>query len=164
MAAGVRFSPQVIPFILTFVAMFYAAQGAFVSFIHLWYGKSYRQVEFVMDEWRENAGHPYVAGHLAPGAEPSPFHLPGRVADGKRVLEEAPGVTFEAGKLVKVWYSPDAPFTSYNGESANGVPVDALPERPGWGRFLLGVVLTIAAAVLGFLTTGWVGTRFARLG
>lgn len=158
----IRFSPQVIPFMLTFVAMFFAAQGAFVSLVHLWYGDSYRQVEFVMDEWRPNEGYPYVAGHLAGTSEPSPFHLPGLAKDGKRVLEEAPSVAFEPGRSVAVWYSPDAPLMSYNGEYVNGVPVAALPERPGWGRLLLSVAMVIAAAVIGFFVTAWVGARWAR--
>lgn len=157
-----RFSPQVIPFMLTVAAMFYAAQGAFVSFVHLWYGDSYRQVEFVMDEWHDNAGYPYVSDKVAGSDEPPPFHLPGKLVDGRKVLEEAPGVPFEAGRSVKVWYSPDAPLASYNGESANVVPVEGLPERPGWKRFFLSLALTIAAAVIGFFVTAWVGTRWAR--
>lgn len=157
-----RFSPQVIPFLLTIAGMFFAAQGAFVAFMHLWYGASFGQVEFVMDEWRPNEGFPYVAGHLANSTEPSPFHLPGKVIDGRQVLEEAPGVPFEAGRAVKVWYSPDAPFTSYNGESVNAVPVDGLPERPGWGRLVTSLALTIAVAVAGFFATGWVARRWAR--
>lgn len=159
---GIRFSPQVIPFMLTIAAMFFAAQGAFVSFVHLWYGKSYRQVEFVMDEWRPNDGVPYVAGHLDGSTEPPPFHLPGKVVGGARVLQDAPSIAFEPGRVVRVWYSPDAPLTSYNGESANGIPVDGLPVRPGWGRLLASVALTIAVGVAGLFATGWVARRFAR--
>ncbi len=159
---GIRFSPQVIPFMLTFVAMFFAFQGAFVSFVHLWYGGSFRQVDFVMDEWQPNAGYPYVAGHLADAADPPPFHLPGAVVDGRRVLQDAPAVPFEAGRVVKVWFSPDAPLTSYNGEGVNAIPVDGLPVRPGWGRLLTSLALTIAAGVAGLVATVWVARRWAR--
>lgn len=156
-----RFSPQVIPFMLTIAAIFFAAQGAFVSAVHLWYGSSYRQVEFAMEEWRPNEGSPYVAGAIAGSSEPSPFHLPGKVVDGRRVLAEAPAVPFEAGRTVKVWYSPDAPLMSYNGEAVNAVPVDGLPERPGWGRLLASLATTIVVAIVGFFATGWVANRWS---
>lgn len=159
---GLRFSPQVVPFMLTIAAMFFAFQGAFVSIVHLWHGSSYRQVEFVMDEWRPNEGHPYVAGHVADSADPPPFHLPGAVIDGRRVLQDAPSVAFEAGRAVKVWYSPDAPLTSYNGEGVNAIPVDGLPVRPGWGRLLTSLALTIAVGIAGLFATGWVARRWAR--
>ena len=158
----VRFSPQVIPFMLTFVAMFYAAQGAFVAAVHLWYGESFRQVEFAMGEWRPNDGVPYVAGTIVGSSEPAPFHLPGKIVDGKRVLAEAPSVGYAAGRVVKVWYSPDAPLASYNGEGVNAVPVDALPERPGWGRLLASLGTTLLAAVVGLAVTVWVANRWAR--
>ena len=159
---GIRISPQVIPFMLTVAAMFFAAQGAFVAFVHLWYGDSYRQVEFVMDEWRPNDGVPYVSGHVAGATEPPAFHLPGTDVGGARVLKDAPAIAFEPGRVVRVWYSPDAPLTSYNGESANAVPVDALPERPGWGRLLSSIALTIAVGIAGGFATGWIARRFAR--
>ncbi|GMU70724.1 MAG: hypothetical protein HS109_05520 [Burkholderiales bacterium] len=156
-----RFSPQVIPFMLMVAAMFFAAQGAFVSAIHLWYGNTYRQVAFVMDEWRDNDGSPYVAGSIAGSSEPSPFHLPGKVVDGARVLGEAPTVPFEAGRTVNVWYSPDAPLMTYNGEGVNAVPVDGLPVRPGWGRLLASLATTFAVAVVGLFATVWVAKRWA---
>jgi hypothetical protein len=158
---GFRFSPHVLVFGLTAVAVFYAAQGAFISFTYAWHDKSYRQVEFVMDEWRPNEGYPYVKGHLANTTEDAPFHLPGAVVDGKRVLAEAPAIPYVAGTVVPTWYSPDATLSGYNDEHANGVPVAAVPERPGWGKFLMHVVFTLVVAVVGFLLMVWVASRFS---
>ena len=84
------------------------------------------------------------------------------VVDGRRVLQDAPAVPFEAGRVVKVWFSPDAPLTSYNGEGVNAIPVDGLPVRPGWGRLLTSLALTIAAGVAGLVATVWVARRWAR--
>lgn len=158
----IRFSPQIIPFMLTFAAMFYAAQGAFVSIVHLWYGDSYRKVEFVMDEWRDNEGFPYVSGRLAGSDAPPPFYLAGKIVDGTKVLEDAPGIRFESGRAVSVWFSPDAPLTSYNGESVNAVAFEGEPRRSGWLRLFTSLGLTVAAAVVGFGVTVWVAKRWAR--
>lgn len=159
---GVRFSPHVLVFGLTFVAIFYAAQGAVVGFVHAWWDDSYRQVEFVMDEWRDNDGSPYIAGHLAGSSEPSPFHLPGSVVGGKRMMLEVPSAGFEPGKRVPVWYSAEAPMFSYNGEWTNGIPVAALPTRPGWGQVALWGLVTLGVAVAGFAATVGVAARFSR--
>ena len=159
---GFRFSPHVIVFGLTFVAIFYAAQGAVVGFVHAWWRDTYRQVEFVMDEWRPNEGYPYIAGHITGSQEPSPFHLPGAVVDGKRVAQEAPAIAYEKGTKVPVWWSDQAPTFVYNGEPVNGIPVAARPELYGWGRVFLFGLLTIAVAIGGFVVTVWVAARFSR--
>ena len=161
---GFRFSPQVIVFGLTFVAIFYAAQGAVVGFVHAWWSDSYRQVEFVMDEWRPNDGYPYIAGHLAGSADPAPFHLPGAIVGARRVAKEAPSIAFEPGARVPVWWSDAAPTFVYNGEPVNGVPVAALPVRPGWGQVLAHALATLAVAVAGLAATLWVAARFSRRG
>jgi hypothetical protein len=161
---GWRFSPHVIVFGLTFVAIFYAAQPVVIAFIHAWWSDSFRQVEFVMDEWRPNEGYPYIKGHLGPGDAESPFHLPGVVVDGKRVSKEVPSLAFDKGTSVPVWWSDDAPFFTYNGEVTNAIPVAALPVRPGWGRVLLFGFLTIVVAIAGFLATVWVAARWSRRG
>ena len=159
---GFRFSPHVIVFGLTFVAIFYAAQGAVVAFVHAWWGDSYRQVEFVMDEWRPNEGYPYIAGHLAGSTDPAPFHLPGALAGERRVAKEAPSIAFVPGASVPVWWSDEAPTFVYNGEPVNGIPVAAMPVRPGWGRVIAHALLTLAVAVAGFAATVWVAARYAR--
>ncbi len=158
---GFRFSPHVLVFGLTFVAIFYAAQGAVVSFAYAWWDSSYRQVEFVMEEWHPNEGVPYISGHFANSKEPPPIHLPGAVVDGRRVVQDAPAVAFEAGRGVPIWFSPDAPLSTYNGEAMNGVPVATLPQRPGWGRFVMHAGLTLVVAAVGFLATAWVANRFS---
>ena len=164
LGSGFRFSPHVLVLGLTFVAMFYAAQGAVVGFVHAWWGGSYGQVEFVMDEWRPNDGYPIIAGHLAESDEPAPFHLAGATVDGRRVMLDLPTVSFAPGTRVPVWYSPQAPLFSYNGESTNGVPVAALPTRPGWGQVASWGLATIAVASAGFAATAWVAGRFSRAG
>jgi hypothetical protein len=161
---GFRFSPQVIVFGLTFVAIFYAAQGAVVGFVHAWWRDSYRQVEFVMDEWRPNEGDPYIAGHLAGSGDDAPFHLPGSVVDGRRVLEEAPSIAFAERARVTVWWSDTAPAFSYGGETTNAIPVAVRPDLSGWGRVIAHGLMTIAVAVAGFAATAWVAVRFARRG
>lgn len=164
LASGWRFSPQVIVFGLTFVAIFYAAQGAVVAFVHAWWGDSFRRVEFVMDEWRPNDGAPYIAGHLAGSGEPSPFHLPGALVGTRRVAQEAPSIDYAPGTRVPVWWSAQAPLFTYNGEAVNAIPVAALPVRPGWGKFVVHALLTLAVAIGGFALTAWVAVRFARSG
>ena len=160
---GFRFSPHVIVFGLTFVAMFYAAQGAVVAFGHAWWNDSSRQVVFVLDEWRPNDGYPYITGTLADGSE-APFGLDGAVVDGKRVMKEVPSVAYERGSRIRGWWSDSAPSFSYHGASTNAIPVAAMASLPGFGPVLGWGVLTRVAAVAGFALTGWVATRFARSG
>ena len=164
LATGWRFSPQVIVFGLTFVAIFYAAQGAVIAFVHAWWSDSFRQVEFVMDEWRPNEGYPYITGHLAGSSESSPFWLPGAVVGDRRVAKEAPSIDYAPGTSVPVWWSEKAPTFTYNDAPVNAIPVVAMPERPGWGRFVLQGFLTLVVAIAGFLATAWVASRFARAG
>jgi hypothetical protein len=161
---GWRFSPQVIVFGLTFVAIFYAAQGAVVGFAQAWWRDSYRPVAFVMDEWRPNDGFPYIAGHLAGSQAPAPFHLPGEVVGGRRVVEGAPSIAFAPGARVEVWWSDEAPTFVYNGEAVNGVPLAVQPALYGWGRVAAHALLTVVVALAGFAATAWVAARFARRG
>ena len=51
-----RFSPQVIVFLLTLLAAIPPLRGAIVSGTHWWWNKTYAQVEYVMDEARPNDG------------------------------------------------------------------------------------------------------------
>ena len=158
---GFRFSPQAFVIVATGAAMFYAAQGAVVGFVHAYWNDSFRQVPFVMDEWRPNDGSPYVAGRFADSAEPPPFHLPGAEIGGRRVLKEAPSVAFEPESTIPVWYSREAPTFAYNRQWTNAVPVAALPERPGWGRFVVHALLTLAIAIIGMRATWWVFQRYS---
>ena len=157
---GVRVAPQVLAFMATFLVLYVVAQGAVVAFVHAYWDDSFRQVTFVMDEWRPNDGSPYIAGHLDGSGEPAPFGLPGRVVDGRRVLLEAPSIAYETGARVPVWYSPEAPLLAYGDQWTNAVPVAALPKRPGWGRFAAHAAASIAVLVIGL----WGTLRVARLG
>ena len=158
---GFRFSPQAFVIVATGAAMFYAAQGAVMGFVHAWWNDSSRQERFVMEEWHPNEGAPYVSGRFADSPEPPPFHLPGAEIGGRRVLKEAPSVAFEPEATIPVWYSREAPTFAYNRQWTNAVPVAALPERPGWGRFVVHALLTLAIAIIGMRATWWVFQRYS---
>jgi len=158
---GFRFSPQVFVIMATAAALFYAAQGAVMGFVHAYWDASFRQVAFVMEEWHPNEGSPYVSGRLADSPEPAPFHLPGAEVGGRRVLKEAPSVAYEPGATVPVWYSSEAPTFAYNHQWTNAVPVAALPERPGWGRFAVHALATLAIAIAGMRAASWVYQRYS---
>ena len=53
-------------------------------------------------------------------------------------------------------------MTRYNNEAVNGIPVDAMPVRPGWGRLLTSLATILLVAGAGFFVTGWVAKRWAR--
>jgi len=161
---GWRFSPQVIVFGLTFVAIFYAAKPAVIAFVHAWWSSSFRQVEFVMDEWRPNDGHPYITGQVTGWSEPPPFHLGGAELGGRRTVEGVPALAYEKGVRVPVWWSDRAPLFSYDGARTNANPVAAMPTLPGWGQVLAYALLTLVTAAVGFALTLWVAARFARGG
>ena len=84
--------------------------------------------------------------------------MPGMAA---RVLKEAPSVAYEPGATVPVWYSSEAPTFAYNHQWTNAVPVAALPERPGWGRFAVHALATLAIAIAGMRAASWVYQRYS---
>ena len=51
---GMRFSPHVIPFLATIGLAWIPFSSAIVSGVFWWYGPTYQNVEFVMDEAERN--------------------------------------------------------------------------------------------------------------
>ena len=155
-----RFSLHGAVLIASVGAALWVAQGAISAFVHAWWGPSYRVVTFVMDEWRPNDGSPYVTGRLEGSDGAAPFLLEGDVAGGRRVLRQARDVAFEPEAKVRVWYSPEAPLYAFMGERTNVALVSALPERPGWGRFVAHSLASLAILVAGLYATWRVYLRY----
>ena len=42
------------------------------------------------------------------------------------------------------------------------MPVAALPERPGWGRFIVHSALTLVILIVGLRVIWWVFLRYSR--
>jgi len=101
-----------------------------VSWNYWWYGPSYQQVTYVMDEFRPNGGSPYIAGHIE--GEADQVNLVGLERAGRQLVKALPSLAFSPGATVPVWHSAAAPMTVYFGEEANLIPVAA---RPSQGRF-----------------------------
>jgi hypothetical protein len=59
-----RFAPHVLVFPLVILITLPVLRELLVSWNYWWYGPSYRQVTYVMDEFRPNGGSPYIAGHF----------------------------------------------------------------------------------------------------
>jgi len=157
---GVRFSPQVIVFLLTLLAAIPPLKGAIVSGVYWWWNKTYTSVEFVMDEARPNDGWPYIAGHVAGSTDQR--NLVGLMRGTTMVVKALPQEIFAPGKRIPIWHSPDAPNFLVFGDEVNDVPVASLPERPGLGSLLAQLAWLLATFVVGFGLTGWVAARWSR--
>lgn len=155
-----RFSPQVIVFLLMLLAAIPPLRGVIVSGTYWWWDKTYAQVEFVMDEARPNDGSPYIAGHIAGSTEQT--NLLGQMMGTTMVVRGVPHETFAAGKRIYIWHSRDAPNSITFGESVNDVPIATLPERPGLITFFGYLAWLLATLVVGFALTGWVASRWSR--
>lgn len=158
-AARMRFNPQVLVFAVALLCAWPAIAGLVVSGIHVIWSGSYRQVDYRMDEARPNVGVPYITGTLSTTGD---VHLVSARKMGERYLVgEQGGDEFAPGKTIKLWWSPSAPDILIQGQRTNGVPVSALPERPGVLVFL-GYVIWLAAVILiAAFVAGWVSRRLA---
>ena len=157
---GVRFSPHVIVFLLTFLAAIPPLRGAIVSGVYWWWNKTYAQAEYVMDEARPNDGYPYIAGHLAGSNDQ--HNLVGLMQGTTMVVKALPQEAFAAGKRLPIWHSEKAPNFLVFGEEVNDVPVAAVPERPGLLSFLGYLSWLLATLVVGFRLMAWVARRWTR--
>ena len=155
-----RFSPQVIVFLLTLLAAIPPLRSAIVSDTYWWWNKTYAQVEYVMDEARPNDGSPYIAGHLAGSTEQT--NLLGQMLGTTMVVKGVPHETFAPGKSISIWHFGDAPNSIVFGEAVNDVPVAMLPERPGLIALLGYLAWLLATVVVGLGLTGWVASRWSR--
>jgi len=159
-AARMRFNPQVLVLVVALLCAWPAIVGLVVSGIHVIWGGSYTQVAYRMDEARPNAGMPYITGTLSTTGG---IHLVGARQVGERFLVGDRGDDeFAPGKTIRLWWSPSAPDIVIQGQRTNGVPVSALPERPGVLAFLGYVAWLVAVAVIAAIAVRWVMQRTAH--
>jgi hypothetical protein len=157
----VRMNPQLLVFVVAALCAWPAVVGLVVAGIHVIWGASYRQVEYVMAEARANDGHPYITGTLAATGA---VHLVSARSQGEAFLVgDAGDDSFAPGKTIKVWWSPSAPDLLIQGQRTNGVPVSALRERPGMLALLGYAAWLIAVIVIASLLTRWVLRRVPRV-
>lgn len=157
---GLRFSPHVIPFLATIGLAWIPFQSAITSGVFWWYGPTYRNVEFVMDEAHANEGSPYIDGHVDGDAEV--IRVSGMMVGDQIAPEGAPGETFAPGRRIRLWKSPSAPDFGVEGRSINDLSVAALPKLPGLGAFLDALAKTALVWVAGLWATMWTYKRFSR--
>jgi len=162
LSTRLRFSPQVLVLLIFVVPFFYCVREVIGAAIWTWYGSSYRQVDFVLEEARPNGSSPYAAGHTEPGGEPLNEPLTAK-ADGW-VLTSDPSVAFAPGTRVAIWWSPTAPLVGYGRDrSTNGMLVARFPQLPGLLLVLVWSIAALATLFLGVLVTARVGgTRVYR--
>ena len=157
---GAKFSPHILVFMLTLLAAIPPLRGTIVSVVNLWWGKSYAKVDFIMDEARPNDGVPYIAGHLDGSTEQ--YNIGGVMQGSTVAVKGVPTAAFAPNKRIQIWDSPEAPRFGVFGASINGVPVAALPERPGWISLLLHLVWLYVTFLVGLRATAWVAKRWSR--
>jgi hypothetical protein len=102
-----RFSPQVLAFMLMALMTFYPAIEAVSAFIYWKHTASYRRLDFVITELVPNEGYPYVKGHLEPGH--IEWLLGAKERDGQFVIEGDEKILAAPGRRVRVWWSDEAP-------------------------------------------------------
>jgi hypothetical protein len=157
---GVRFSPHVLPFLATIGLTWIPFSSAIVSGVFWWWGPTYQQVTFVMDEAHANDGYPYIDGRLDGATEVT--RISGMMVGDQIAPEDAPGETFVPGRRILIWHSPSAPDFGVEGRSINEFSVAAHPTLPGLGSLLDALAMTALIIVAGLCVTVWVYKRFAR--
>ncbi len=157
---GLRFSPHVIPFLATIGLAWIPFQSAIVSGVFWWYGPTYRNVEFVMDEAQVNDGYPYIDGHV--GDDPEVIRVSGMMVGDLVAPKGSPAETFAPGRVIRLWTSKSAPDFGVEDASVNDVPVAMRPTLPGLGAFLDALAKTAVVWVVGLWATVWTYKRFSR--
>jgi hypothetical protein len=147
-----RFNPQVLVLMIALACAWFPIVGLVESGIHVLWGPTFRQVDYTMLEARPNDGHPYITGTLHPTSEE--FLIATRQSGDRFLVGRAGDDPFAPGKVVKLWWSPSAPDLAIEGRRTNGIPVSAMPQRPGVLSFL-GYGLWLAVVVI-------VGARLFR--
>lgn len=143
------FNPQVLIGVAAVGLTIFGAREVVGSAVYLWWGSTYRQVDFVMTEASPNDGVPIIRGRLEPGDEGAV--LEATLRDGVFAVLVAPAQTFTPGHRFRVWWSPSAPVVGFGpGLNTQFMPVTALPRLPGPLRLLKGLAL-VAAPLLGGL-------------
>lgn len=157
---GARFSPQVIVLVATLAIASRPLKGAIITGVLWWWGDTYQQVEFVMDEAQINEGYPYIDGHLDGSTELT--RITGMMVGDAIAPDGAPAEAFAPGKRLMIWHSPSAPDFGVEGASVNRFAVAARPVLPGLAAFLAYVGATVVLLWAGLWATGWAGRRRAR--
>ena len=157
---GLRFSPHVIPFLLTVGIAWIPLSSAILNGMFWWWGPTYRQVEFVMEEAQANDGAPYIDGRVT-GAD-DVTRVSGIMVAGQIAPEGAAADIFAPGRRIMIWQSPSAPDIGVADHSVNDFPVAVRPVLPGLGAFLWSLVGFLAVVVVGLWATAWVHQRYAR--
>lgn len=157
---GARFSPQVLVLVATLAVASRPLKGAIITGVFWWWGDTYQQVEFVMDEAQVNDGAPFIDGHVEGSTDVT--RITGMMVGDAVAPDGAPGEVFAPGRRVRIWQSPAAPDFGVEGASVNEFSVAARPELPGLGAFLGYVAATVVMLSAGFWATAWAGQRWAR--
>ncbi len=159
---GARFSPQVLVLVATLAFASRPLKGAIIAGVFWWWGDTYQQVEFVMDDAQVNDGYPFIDGHVEGTTDVT--RITGMMVGDAVAPDGAPGEVFAPGRRVRIWRSPTAPDFGVEGASVNELSVAARPELPGLGAFLGYVAATIVMLWAGLWATAWAGRRWARRG
>lgn len=154
------FSPQVLLLVATLAVASRPLKGAIITGVFWWWGDTYQQVEFVMNEAHVNDGAPFIDGHVDGNTDVT--RITGMMVGEAIAPDGAPSEVFAPGRRITIWRSPSAPDFGVEGASVNEFSVAARPELPGLGAFLDYVAATIVILWAGFWATGWAGRRWAR--
>ncbi len=157
---GAHFSPQVLVFVATLAFASRPLKGAIIAGMFWWWGDTYQQVEFVMDEAQVNEGYPFIDGHLDGSTEVT--RVTGMMVGDQIAPDGSPQEVFAPGKRITIWRSPSAPDVGVEWTSVNDIPVAARPTLPGLGTLISYVAATIVMVWAGLWATAWAGRRWAR--
>lgn len=158
---GSRFSPQVLVLVATLAVASRPLKGAIIHGVFWWWGDTYQQVEFVMDEAQVNDGAPFIDGRVEGSTDVT--RITGMMVGDAIAPDGAPAEVFAPGRRVRIWQSPEAPDFGVEGASVNDFSVAARPELPGLGAFLGYAAATVVTLAAGLWATAWSG-RWARRG
>jgi hypothetical protein len=157
---GVRFSPQVLVLVAALALAARPLKGAIIAGVFWWWGDTYEQVTFVMDDAQVNEGYPYIDGHVE--GSTGVTRIPAAMVGDRIAPEGAAEEPFVQGKRLRIWRSTSAPDFSVEGTSLDAFPVAARPELPGLGAFLAYVAAFVAVLAAGLWATVWVGINWSR--
>lgn len=157
---GAHFSPQVLVFVATLAFASRPLKGAIIAGVFWWWGDTYQQVEFVMDEAQVNDGYPFIDGRVEGVADV--VRITGMMVGNAIAPDGAPEETFAPGRRIRIWRSPTAPDFGVEGASVNELSVAARAELPGLPTFLAYLAATYVFLRAGFWATAWVAGRWSR--
>ena len=160
MTSGARFSPQVIVLVATLAFASRPLKGAIIAGVFWWWGDTYQQVEFVMDDAQVNDGYPFIDGHLDGSTEVT--RITGMMVGDAIAPDGAPEEVFAPGRRIRIWRSPTAPDFGVEGASVNELSVAARPELPGLPSFAGYLAATAIFLWAGFKATAYVAARWSR--